>query len=148
MMSLPCPCHLLPLFCPSLLVHVGAGIMGGIERAVDETVLPIKKQLVAVRLLWSHCSNFLLNLTLLRRYCMHGHSLITAIVSKVSIQNNTHFLIESDLHKSQNCSRSRMSLMASELPQELVRLRSPYKPIRRLRMEYVLWIVSTISQHY
>lgn len=27
-MSLPCPCHLLPLLGPSLLVRVGAGVMG------------------------------------------------------------------------------------------------------------------------
>ena len=49
-----------------------------------------------MRLLWNHCGNFLLNPTL-PQYCMHGHSLITAIVSKVSTQNNTHFLFESDL---------------------------------------------------
>jgi hypothetical protein len=60
---------------------------------------------VAVQLLWSHCGNFLHNLTILQ-YCMHGHSLITAIVSKVSIQINRHFLIESDLRKPQNSVRA------------------------------------------
>jgi hypothetical protein len=77
---------------------------------------------------------------------LHARSLPDHCYSEQGKNTVRLVFIESDLDL-QNSSRSRMSLTASELPQELVRLscRSSSKPTQR--MGYVPWIVSTISQH-